>query len=42
MLVLYEIHKNFDVIQKVAMFIAQVYINQTFAKFLQQCIVTLY
>ena len=40
MLVFYEIHKIFDVIPKVAMFIAQVYISRNFAKFLQQCIVT--
>ena len=40
MLVFYEIHKIFDVIQKLATFIAQVYISRNCAKFLQQCIVT--
>ena len=31
--VFYEIHKIFDVIQKLATFIAQVYISQNCAKF---------
>ena len=38
--VFYEIHKTFDVIQKLAAFIAQVCISRNCAKFLQQCIVT--
>ena len=38
--VFYEIHKIFDVIQKLATFIAQVRISRNCAKFLQQYIVT--
>ena len=38
--VFYEIHKIFDVIQKLATFIAQVCISRNCAKSLQQCIVT--
>ena len=35
MVVFYEIHIIFDVMQKVVKFIAQVYTIQNFAKFLQ-------
>ena len=38
--VFYEIHKIFDVIQKLATSIAQVCISRNCAKFLQQYIVT--
>ena len=38
--VFYEIHKIFDVIQKLATFIAQVYVSRNCEKFFQQCIVT--
>ena len=40
MVVFYEIHIIFDVMQKVVKFIAQVYTIQNFAKFLQQSIET--